>query len=108
MAQTVKVAFANVAASTTDSVLVSGVSGKVIRVLQYQFVAGGTATNTTFNTKGSGAGTPISPLYANGTNGGAIANYSQVGWIFTNSGESLTCTTGSGSTVGVLIGYDLI
>lgn len=71
-------------------------------------VAGSTATNLTFNSMGSGAGTAISPLYQNGANGGAVAPYAEHGWIFTNSGESLTATTGSGSTVGVLVGYDLV
>lgn len=108
MAYTVTPALANISASTTDSVLVTGSPGKIIRLLQFQFVAGSTATNTTFNSKGSGAGTAISPIYQNGANGGAVANYSPVGWIFTNAGESLTVTTGSGSTVGVLVGYDLI
>ena len=108
MASSIFPAFANVSASSTDSLIVQGVSGKCIRVKQFQMVAGSTATNLTFNSMGSGAGTAISPVYQNGSNGGAVAPYAEYGWIFTNSGESLTATTSSGSTVGVLVGYDLV
>lgn len=108
MAQTLKPAFANIPAGTTDSVVVSAVSGKIIRVLQYRFIVGSSATNTTFNSMGTSAGTAIDCINQNASNGGAVCPYSPYGWIFTNSGESLTVTTGSGSTVGVLIGYDLI
>ena len=101
-------AFSNVPASTTDSVLVTGIGQKCIRIKQFQMVAGSTATNVTFNSMGSGAGTAISPIYQNGSNGGAVAPFADYGWIFTNPGESLTVTTGSGSTVGILVGYDLI
>lgn len=98
-------AFANVAASQTDSVIKSAVTGKVIRVLAVAAVAGGTATNLTFNTKGSGAGTAISPLFANGINGGEVLPFNPSGWFETASGEALTVTTGAGSTTGILVTY---
>lgn len=98
-------AFANVAASQTDSSIVAAVSGKVIRVLAMVAVAGGTATNLTFNTKPAGAGTAISPLFANGINGGEVLPFNPSGWFETNSGEGLTVTTGAGSTTGILVVY---
>ncbi len=106
MAQTSRTAFANVAASTTDAVIIAGDTNlRTIKVVSVAFVAGATATNATFNSKGSGAGTAISCLFANGANGGAILNRNEDGWFNTNSGEALTLTTGSGSTTGVLVNY---
>ena len=98
-------AFPNVAASQTDSQIVAGVTGKKIRVLAFAFVCGATATNATFNSKGSGAGTAISPLFANAANAGAVLGANELGWMETNSGEALTLTTGTGSTTGVLVIY---
>lgn len=101
----VKRAVANIAASTTDGNIVTAVSGKKIRVVFVVFMAGGTATNLTFNTKPGGAGTAISPLFAMAANGGAAMSLNSSGWFQTNSGEGLTGTTGTGSTVGILVGY---
>ena len=95
--------FANVAASQTDSQLLAGVAGKKIRVTALAFVCGATATNATFNSKGSGAGVAISPLFANAANGGAILPRNPDGWFETVAGEALTLTTGTGSTLGVLV-----
>lgn len=95
--------FANVAASQTDSVLVAGIPGKTIRVLSVAFVCGATATVTTFNSKGSGAGVAISPAFANAANGGAILNANPLGWFETLEGEALTVTTGAGSATGILL-----
>lgn len=105
MAQTKLDAFANVTASSTDSSIIAAVSGKSIVVVQLAMVSGATATNVTFNSKPSGAGSAISPLFANGANGGAVLNYNQQGWFKTSPGEGLTVTTGSGSTTGILVGY---
>ena len=105
MAQTPKRAFANVAASQTDSSIVSAVPFKSIQVMSCFMVAGSSSTNVTFNTKPSGSGTAITCLIANGANGGAVLNYNETGWFNTNPGEGLTVTTGSGSTVGIQITY---
>lgn len=105
MASFPKRTFVNVAASSTDFEIVAAVPGHRIRVLQVILVAGGTATDVTFNTK-DGLSTQISPLFANASNGGAVLPYSPMGWFETVSGEALTATTGSGSTVGILIGYE--
>lgn len=102
---TVKYQPVNIAASQTDASVVAAVSGKKIVVLQVFCVAGGTATNLTFNTKGSGAGTAISPLIANGANGGEVLPYSKIGWFETNKNEALTVTTGAGATTGILVAY---
>ena len=101
----VKRAFANVAASQTDSSIVAAVTGKKIRVLAFYAVAGGTATNLTFNTKPGGAGSAISPAFANGVNGGEVLGPNEYGWFETNSGEGLTVTTGAGSTTGIGVVY---
>lgn len=98
-------AVANVAASQTDSSVITAVTGKKIRVVAVTAIAGGTATNLTFNSKGSGAGTAISPLYANGANGGEVLPFNPMGWFETNSAEALTVTTGAGSTTGILVVY---
>jgi hypothetical protein len=95
--------FKNVAASTTDSVLLAGVPNKKHRVLAFAFVCGDTGTDATFNSKGSGAGVAISPLFANAANGGAVLGPNELGWLETAAGEALTLTTGSGSSTGVLL-----
>lgn len=101
-------AFANIAASTTDGALITAVTGKIIRVVALSAVAGGTATTLTFNSKPAGAGTAISPLYANGANGGEVLPYNPKGWFDSNVGEGLTATTGGGSTTGILVNYILV
>ena len=100
-AYTVKRFFANVASGTTDGNLVTAVANKSIRVLSYRLVAGAVATDFTFNSKGGGAGVAIDFVHQNAANGGAVAGRNEDGWFQTNSGEALTCTTGSGSTTGV-------
>lgn len=102
-------AFANVAASQTDSSLVAAVSGTPIKVLGLAAVCGGTATNLTFNTKPSGAGTAISATFALGINGIFVLDEteSKDGWFSTLTGEGLTCTTGAGSTIGIQIIYGI-
>jgi hypothetical protein len=98
---TVKRFFANVVASSTDASLIAAVVSKKLRVLSFRVECGATATTFVFNSKGAGAGTAIDFTQQNGANGGMIANNNQHGWIETNAGEALTCTTGAGSTTGV-------
>jgi len=102
---TVKRAFANVAASQTDADLVTAVTSKKIRVLSLNMVTAATATNVTFNSKPGGAGTAISPLYANGSNGGIALNYHPFGYFETTAGQGLSVTTGAGSTTGIHVTY---
>jgi hypothetical protein len=103
----VKRALANVAAASTDAALAAAPTdaNKRIRVVAVACVAGGTATDITFNTKGSGAGTAISCKFANAANGGEVLGYNPAGWFACNQGEALTCTTGAGSTTGVQVVY---
>jgi hypothetical protein len=98
-------AFANVAASQTDSSIVTATAAKVIRVLQVAVVAGASDTSITFNSKPAGAGAAISPLFANTANGGEILPFSPIGWFETVVAEGLTVTTGAGSTTGILVAY---
>lgn len=101
-------AFANVAAGSTDHVLVSAVTGRKIRFVSGYAIAGSAQTNLTFNTKGAGAGTAISALQANAANGGFVLGVNTLGWFETSAGESLTCTTGTGSPTGITFKYSLI
>ena len=104
-------AFTNIASNQTDASVVASKTGRIIRVLGMACEAGATATNITFNTKGSGAGTAISMLFALPANGGfvlpIVSSEGQSPWFQTNSGEALTATTGVGSTVGVHVIYDV-
>ena len=104
-------AFANVAASQTDSSIVSAVAGKSITVLGFGLVAGATATTVTFNSKGAGAGTAISALYALPISGVCVFPVSAPSsgyWFKTNVGEALTVTTGAGATTGIEIVIQIV
>ena len=102
---TPKFAKANISASTTDGAVVAAVAAKKIRVLSFRIHAGGTATNVTFNSKPAGGGTAISELFACGANGGRSEAFNPVGHFETVSGEGLSATTGTGSTVGIGVTY---
>lgn len=108
MAHGAQSAFSNVAASTTDGALVTGVAGRRINVLAVYAVAGGTATNVTFNTKPAGAGSAISPLLALGINGASELSFNPKGWFQTGIGEGLAVTTGAGATTGIGVVYELV
>lgn len=105
VALTPKNALANVAASSTDSVVITGVSSKKLRVLAAVAVAGATATDLTFRSKPAGAGAAISPLFANAANGGFVLPFNPVGWFETVAGEALVVNTGAGSSIGLLVKY---
>lgn len=91
---------ANVAQSQTDSVLLAAVAGKRIIVLDGHAEASA-ATDLTFNTKGSGAGTPISPLYPLGAKDAFPLGLEPAGHYRTIIGQALTCTTGAGGTTAI-------
>jgi hypothetical protein len=99
----------NVAVSQTDSVVAAAVPGRKLRV-QSVFVDNGNAaaTTVTFNTKGGGAGTPISPLISLAASGGAVLAEADAGWWETNVGEALTVNTSAGAPVGVFVTYFLV
>lgn len=105
---------ANVAASQTDANIVTGLNGKIIRVIGGFAVVAGTATNVTFNSKGTGAGTAISSIIPCGINGGILmplppslpTGEPPFGYFQTNKGEGLTVTTGAGASItGITITY---
>jgi hypothetical protein len=103
-------AFANVAASQTDSVVVAASTGKRIRVLNLVVVNGDTAASTVvFNTKPAGAGSAITATFKTGPNGVMVLGDSD-GWFQTNPGEGLTVTTGAGAAtaVAILVSYTLV
>jgi hypothetical protein len=100
-------AYVSVAASQTDSVLVAAGTGKII-VHSVVINQGDTTPSTvTFNSKGWGAGTAISPPLKAGANGGFVLP-DNPGWFGTKVGEGLTVTTGAGSTSSIVVVYEII
>ena len=114
---TIRSAFGNIAAATTDGTLTLGeggtlaaVTGKCYVVLGvFAHLQGGTATDVTLNSKGSGAGTAISSLKQVVPNGGWVQSRGcETDYLYkTKVGEALTVTTGAGSTVGIDIVFTL-
>lgn len=104
-----KNAYASVAASQTDSSLVSAVTGNKIRVLSFIINQGDTtASAVTFNSKPAGAGAAVFPALKAAANGGFVAPYNPHGWFETLKGEGLTATTGAGSTTAIAVVYELV
>lgn len=102
-------AWDNISASATDSVLVAAVTGVKIRILAVLINHGDTTpSSVTFNSKGAGAGTAISPLLKGPANGGFVVPYSKQGWWESASGEGITVSTGAGSTTGVTVLYERV
>jgi hypothetical protein len=105
----------NVAASSTDATLtkspnggtLTAITGKKMRIVGYSVSGGSTATTLIFNSKGAGAGTAISSTKSFGGNGGFGAHASQPGDFETKVSETVTVTTGAGSTMGIDITYIL-
>src|SRR5437879_2850968 len=109
LAHGVQSAFASVAASQTDSVIVAAPAvGVRIRVVGFFLNYGPTtASSVTFNSKGSGAGTAISAALITSPLGGL--SWGGHAPIFsTNRGEGLTVTTSAGSTTGIHVVYQLV
>ena len=100
----VKRAFANVAAGQTEAEIIAAVNGRKLRVLWIVAVCGGTATTLVF-LSGSDAGTSISCTLALGANGIAVLPENPFGWFETDANAQLTVNTGSGSTIGIHVGY---
>ena len=81
-------------ASAGDNTIVSGVTGKKIRVLQYAFICAGAVT-VTFK---SGT-TPISGDMSFASNGGISTPFSPVGIIETAAGEDLVLNLSAAASV---------
>src|SRR5258707_14728020 len=101
-------AFVNVAASQTDNALVPAVANRAIRVKSLVLMPGATATDITFNSKPTGAGSAISPTFAGGVRTTVVLPHEPLGWFQTKAGEGLTVTSGAGSTVGIIVVFDLL
>lgn len=95
-------AWENVAASTTDEVVIAAIPNKKIRVLTFLINHGATASTVTFNSKGVGAGTAISPALLYSANGGTTADTANGFWE-TKVGEALSVSTGAGSITGITV-----
>lgn len=102
-------AFKTIASGQTDNVLQPAVAGKRYRGKQVLLTTDDTSIDVTFNSKGVGAGTAISPTFDEIGNAGFTLPYSSIGWFQTNIGEALTVTTNAGSSnVDILYAYDLV
>ncbi len=86
-----------VAAADTDEELVAIVASKKIRVLALVVQCGATATDATFES----STTTRKHKVPAGANGGQVLPFNPVGWFETAVGESLTVTTGAGSSVEI-------
>lgn len=86
-----------VSASDTDEELIAAVSGKELVIVALAVQCGATATDITFE---SSTTTRIHKVRA-GANGGQILPFNPVGWFRTVDSASLTCTTGTGSSVEI-------
>lgn len=87
----------SVTASDTDEELIAAVVGKKLRILALVSQCAGTATDVTFE---SSTTTRKHKIPA-GANGGQVLPFNPAGWFETATSESLTCTTGTGSTTEI-------
>jgi hypothetical protein len=88
---------ASITASSTDSSLVAAVGGKKLRVISLAVQCGATATDILFES----STTTRKHKVPAGANGGQVLPTNEYGWFETAVGESLTCTTGAGSTTEI-------
>lgn len=86
---------ATVAASQTDSQLIALVSAKKLRIIALAAQCAGTPTEATFE---SSTTTRKHKIPAGTAGGGQVLPPNPWGWFETAAGESLTVTTGSGSS----------
>lgn len=93
---------ATVAAGTTDAVLCPAESGRKLRILQC-YALTTAATALTINTKPSGSGVAISPVFTSAAGVPTIDwTYSPAGWLDSLHGEGLTVTTGAGQSHSIV------
>lgn len=102
-------AYDTVAASSTDSPLVTGGEGQRIRVVAFMVNHGDTTPSAvTFNSKGASSGTAVFPALKYAANGGTTTPECRTGWFETIEGEDLTVSTGAGSATGIAVVYERI
>lgn len=98
---TPKFVYEAVAASDTDEEIIAAVTSKKLRILSLVLIAGGTATDVTFESSTTTTKFKVTV----GANGGVVLPFNPVGWFETAAGESLTVTTGAGSTIQITATY---
>jgi hypothetical protein len=86
-----------------NTTLVSATVGSRIVVSQVCVITSA-ANSVKFQSNGS---SDISALFPLAANGGFVLPYSELGWMQTNIGESLTCNMTNGSSTGIQIVYCL-
>lgn len=96
-----------IAAASTDSVIVAAVTGKKIRVLAVVVIGSEKAHkfDMSFGTKPAGASTKISATISGVERGNVVLPLNPYGWFETNSGESLSVTTGTDTGVDIQLSY---
>jgi hypothetical protein len=103
-------AYVSVAASQTDSAVVTAVTNRKIRVVAAVVNQGDTTPSTvTFNSTPAGAGAAVFPALKAPANGTVVLpDLTRSGWFETTKGEGLSVTTGAGSTTSIAVVYELI
>lgn len=104
MARDAVTAVANVAAATTDAVLVATpAAGQQARQVIVGLVlsAGATGTTVQINSKPAGAGAAVSPVFTLAASQVVVLPHDDGGWFSGLAGAGLSVTTGAGGGVGV-------
>jgi len=97
--------FAPISGETGNIVLVSGVPGLDVSVLNYTMICNSASAIRFFSSGINTAGTPLTGPMTIAENGGISANDNEI--LFrTNKGESLTCTNSTG-LIGGHLSYKL-
>ena len=99
--------------STTDGAVIAAKPNVIFRVVGGFVVVGGTATNVTFTSKGTGVGTAVTSIIYCGANGGLVmpsppqisSGEPPFGYFQATRGEGISATTGAGTTVGISLIY---
>lgn len=105
-------AFVTVAASQTDSAVVTAVANKKIRVVA--MCINGTdagASSVNFNTKPAGGGSAITPIFKVNNNTSLVlpaTAHEGSGWFETNVGEGLTITSAAASAAVYMVVYEVV
>ena len=94
----------DVEASADSTELVAAVTGQRVRVLGAGISCGGTASTVQFEADGTG----ISAIFNNSIVLPPIPPGSGFGWFETGAGEALDVSTGSGSTTGIQVIYEMV
>lgn len=97
----------HIAASTTNSYIVTATAGKKIRVLSAFMMAGATATELWFGSMTISSNTSVkkSCLFQQGVRTPVVLPFNEVGWFETDESASLSVNTLAGSATGVQITY---